>query len=259
MPDPESDGGVTETATLETSESTSETVEATSETGTTAETTTTQGSEESFFDPSSLPPELEPAYKQMQGHFTKRMQSLKADKDKIDAYNAFQANPRETIKQLAGQYGLSLAEATQVAAQEFEPQDWNDVTSHIQDKVVSTVLEKLGPVFNEIQGVKQNHIEQQLDATMPEWREYEDDMKDIMARHPTLADDPVALARMAIPEHVQQSKATQAALRKLEAKAKQAAATKGTEVTQGAESSKPPRGASFNDYVAWAKKQVATS
>lgn len=254
MPDPEIDAGTSEPAEAA-SESTVETATPTQDaTGTTADTPTT-GSEESFFDPSALPEDLVPAYKQMQGHFTRRMQAIKKEADKIAAYNAFQANPQATLKQLAGQYGLTLQEAAQAAqgGSEFEPQDWNDVTEHIK----SAVIQQIQPALAEIRSVKQSSIEQQLDATMPEWREYEEPMQELLSRHPTLADDPVTLARMAIPETVQQSKAMQAAMRKLEAKAKQSAATRGTEVTKGADTSKPPKGASFQDTVAWAKAHLA--
>jgi hypothetical protein len=252
MPDPDMDTGATE-AVEATSESTAEVTEdTTATTGTTADTSQA-GSEESFFDPSTLSDELLPAYKQMQGHFTRTMQSLKADKDKIAAYNAFQTNPKETIRQLAGQYGLSLQEAAQVA-NEFEPNDWNDVTKHITD----SVLQQLGPLMGEVRSVKQTSIEQQLDASMPEWREYEDDMKQIMQRHPTLVDDPVALARMAIPEAVQQGKAMQAAMRKMEAKVKASTVTGGSGTTKGADPLKPPKNGTFQEYVDFAKRKIAS-
>ena len=251
MPDPETEAGVTE-ATEVTSESTTEVTEDTQQTtGTTEETSS--GSEESFFDPSSLSPELLPAYKQMQGHFTKRMQAIKADQTKLDAYRSFEQNPVGTIRQLAQQYGITIAEATEAAKQEFSPNDWGDVTEHVK----KSVLETLQPIFADLQSVKQNSIEQQLDATMPEWRDHEELMTQLLSEHPTLANDPVRLARMAIPESVQQSKAMQAAMRKLEAKAKQSAATKGTEVTQGADTSKPPKNPTFQQAVDWARKKVA--
>jgi len=251
MPDPETDEGVTETVTETASESTVETAEVTQPTGTTAEPST-GGSDESFFDPSTLDEALMPAYKQMQGHFTRTMQSLKSQKDKIAAYDAFQTNPQDTIRQLAGQYGLTLQEAQQ-AANEFEPQDWNDVTKH----VTNAVLQQLGPIMGEIRNVKQNSIEQQLDASMPEWREYEDDMKSMLGKHPTLADDPVTLARMVIPETVQQSKAMQAAMRKLEQKAKASSVTSGTQTTKGTDPLTPGKKMTFAESVAYAKRKIA--
>ncbi len=255
MPDLESAEGATEEVTAA-SESTAEVTEDTAPaTETTAESSTDSAPEESFFDPSALPPELMPGYKQMQGHFTRAMQQIKAAKDKIAAYDAFQSNPTQTIQQLAQRYGLTVqqAQAAQQAA-EFDPQDWNDVTKHITD----AVFQKLDPVINEIRSVKQTSIEAQLDQTMPEWREYEEPMKELMGRHPTLAEDPVMLAKLAIPDSVLQAKATQAALRKLEAKNKAASVTSGSATTKGANPLKPPpKGAPFQDYVEYAKRKLA--
>jgi hypothetical protein len=252
MPDPETEAGVTEVTTEAASESTvAATEDTTQTTGTTADTST-GGSEESFFDPSTLDESLLPAYKQMQGHFTRSMQSLKSQKDKIAAYDAFQTNPRDTIKQLAGQYGLTLQEAAQVAT-EFEPQDWNDVTKHVTD----AVLAQLGPVMSEVRSVKQSSIEQQLDSSMPEWREYETDMQAMLGKHPTLADDPVMLARMVIPEAVQQSKAMQAAMRKLEQKAKASSVTSGTQTSKEPDPLTPGKKMTFAESVVFAKRKLA--
>ena len=252
MPDPEETAGTTE-ATETTSESTVETAEVTApETGTTAEASS--GSpEESFFDPTTLSPELLPAYKQMQGHFTKSMQSLKSQKDKIAAYDAFQTNPQATLQQLAGQYGLTVQQAADVVKNEFDPQGWDDVTNHVKKQL----LQELQPMFKEVQSVKRNSIEQTLDATIPEWREYETEMNQMLSRHPTMADDPVALAKMVIPESVQQGKAMQQAMRKLEAKGKAASVSTGTQTPKGTDPLKPPKNASFNECYEWARKKVA--
>jgi hypothetical protein len=250
MPDPETDAGTTEVVEA-TSESTAETTEATPDAGTTAETSS--GSEESFYpDPSQLPPELKEHYKGMQGHFTRRMQSLKSQQDKIAAYDAFSANPQETIRQLASRYGMTLQQAEQ-AAEEFQPNDWKDVTNH----VTQAVLSQLDPIFREVRSVKQNSIEAQLDATMPEWREYETQMGEMLTKHPTLSDDPVALAKMVIPDSVLQSKATQAAMRKLESKGKAAQVTSGSGTSKEANPLKPGKKMSFAESVAWARKKVA--
>lgn len=250
MPDPEVDAGTTE-VTEATSESTEEVTEApTQEAGTTADTS--QGSEESFFDPSSLgdDPNLLKAYKQMQGQWTRANQSLKDQKDKIAAYDAFQTNPRETLERLATQYGLSLQEQ---ANQEFEPQTWDDVRNDIK----KSVLSELQPLFSEIQTVKQASIESQLDEAMPEWREYETEMTQVLSAHPTMANDPVKLAELAIPAHVREGKAMQKAMRKLEQKAKASSMTSGTATPKGHDPLSIPKNATFSEYVTWARKKVA--
>ena len=100
-------------------------------------TTETSGPPEidTFFDPKSIAdkPELQIAYKQMQADYTKKMQAIAADRHKLEAYNAFEQNPEGTIRQLAQQYGLSLAEARQVVQneEEFTPQTWDEVFARL--------------------------------------------------------------------------------------------------------------------------------
>ncbi len=260
MPDPVENAGEAE-ATIEVtteavSESPAEVTEtaeaATQELGTTAETSI-GGSEESFFDPATLPEELKAGWKQLQGSYTRKMQGLAANQKKVDAYNAFEANPRETIKQLAGQLGLTLQEAQAVANEAFEPQDWGDVTNH----VVTTVMQKLTPYIEQVRGVQQSSIEHELDASIPEWRDYEPQMQEALAKHPTLSGDPVALANMAIPESVRQGKAMQTAMRKLEDKAKAAQVTGGTQTTKESDPLTPGKKMTFSESVAFAKRKLA--
>lgn len=265
MPDPEDNAGETEAVTEVTTEAVSEspaeviteTAEVTEQaTGTTAETSTGGSEEESFFDPSSLPEELKAGWKQLQGSYTRRMQGLAANQKKVDAYNAFEANPRETIKQLAGQFGLTLQEAQAVAEQAaggFNPETWGDVTTH----VVTEVMAKLEPMMAQARGAQQSSIEHELDASIPEWRNYESQMQTQLARHPTLAEDPVALANMVIPESVRQGKAMQAALRKLDQKAKAANVTGGTQTTKEPDPLTPGKKMTFAESVAFAKKKLA--
>ena len=90
------------------------------------QTTPDEGSdsaaEDAFFDPKSIQdrPELVAAYKQMQAAYTKKMQAISEDRNKIEAYDAFQQNPVESIQRIAAQYGyhLSPVQAQQIAAQQ---------------------------------------------------------------------------------------------------------------------------------------------
>src|ERR1051325_9370510 len=67
----------------------------------------------SFFDPASIAgkPELEAAYKQMQGSYTKRMQEFAKHRTKIDAYDAFERDPLGTMRNIAQQYGYQFVQA----------------------------------------------------------------------------------------------------------------------------------------------------
>jgi hypothetical protein len=179
--------------------------------------------EESFFDPRDLEgkPELQSAYKQMQGQFTKKMQEISANKHKLAAYNAFEQNPQETIKQLAQQYGLTIAEAKQVAANEFdsfEPQTWQEVFSKASDIIEQRMMGKLSPYLNEVQGLKKQTIEKFMNENAPDWKTYEQDMIEVLRQHPTLASDPLKLYNLVVPPEVIQARATQAAMKKLQSK-----------------------------------------
>ena len=259
MPDPEET--VVEPATVSepVSESPAEPVEATpAEPGTTADTPAPGPQEETFFDPTDLSPELKLGWKQLQGSYTKRMQALSKEQAKLDEYDRFKANPVESIKQLAGQYGLSVsaaaaAVAEQQAPQEFDPQDWGDVTKHITD----SVIQQLQPYINQQNTQTQSNIERDLDDALPEWRDYEPQMNQMLTKHPTLSSDPVALAKMVIPENVREGKAMAAAMRKLEAKAAASSVTQGTQTPKGIDITKPPKSAQFSDYVDWARKKIA--
>jgi hypothetical protein len=61
-------------------------------------------------------------YKKMQKAFTEKTQKLAAERKEMEAYRdlikSYQTDPKETIKKLAQQHGLSLAEAAQLVKQE---------------------------------------------------------------------------------------------------------------------------------------------
>jgi len=114
----------------------------------------------------------------------------------------------------------------------------------------------LEPVVAELQGLRRTHIEKQLDEEVPEWREYEDEMAALLSDHPTLVRDPIVLARLAIPEGVQQSKAVQSAMKRLQDKAKAGQASPGS-TTRKEPSTRPKGPMTFDQAVEQAKKDVA--
>lgn len=224
--------------------------------------TTQQGTqEETFFDPASIKgkPELEAAYKQMQKAWTEKTTSLSKDKDKVKAYNDFVSNPIPVLKQLAQQYGLTLAEAQQVAnqaQQAFEPKSWDDVFSRAKEETKKEVMKDLAPFFSEVKEVKKQSIEKQLDENCPDWRIYEDKMMQTLQDHPSLVKDPVKLYRMSVPDEVWESRATQAAMKKLQDKAKSSKMSSGSNTNKsGNFVPKGPR--TFAESVAIAKAQLA--
>lgn len=226
--------------------------------------------QDSFFDPRDVPEELKPAYKQMQSAFTKKMQDISKDRQKIQAYDAFYQNPMEQIQRIAQQYGYQLtpAQAQAIANQQqgqnqqqgdqkWEPQSWDDVLAKAEERAEQRVLQKLQPVLGQVQTMRKQTIEQQLSEIDPTWQQYEDRMTDNLQTHPTLANDPAMLYRLSVPQEVLESRATQAALRKLEAKGQSANVSGSSTTNKQPGAGLPDKPVSFQEAVQAAQKELA--
>jgi hypothetical protein len=215
------------------------------------------------FDPKSLPPELQGAYKNMHGAFTKRMQGISADRDLLDQAKQFLADPITGMQRMAQQYGYQLTRAEAAAAvaqqqgqQSWDPRsgeappDWNTVL----DTAKQQILRELGPVIGNVQKLQAQNIESQLDGLDPQWRSYEDSMRDNLKAHPTLVNDVATLYRLSVPQDVIEARATQAAINRLN-KTTHSARVSGT---SSARSTTPaPREVkTFADAVEAAKEQL---
>ena len=212
--------------------------------------------EDSFFDASSLSPELMPAYKEMQGAFTRKTQAIAADRRKVEEYDRFMADPSYRA-QLAAQFGIG-APAAEPTAGEFEPATWEDVLTKAEERAYQRFMGEMQPMLQEVRGVKRTQIERDLDEHVPEWRQYENEMTETLTRHPTLSADPVMLARLALPEHVLESKAMQAALKKLAQKSSGASVGKAsTKAAPDAGADIPRARRSFQDAYKIARAKVA--
>ena len=205
-------------------------VETPVETSTATEVTTAPATngDNTFFDPSAVPEELMPAYKNMQGQFTKKMQGLSDSRQKVEAYDQFFANPEQSLRQLAQQYNVDLgnnqsAPVVPEAQENWEPKSWNELLDRADARAEERIMQKLAPVINpmmeELKTVKKSETQRKLDDAWPEWRQYESEMVDVLKKHPTLADDPVTLAELATPNDIKESKAYKKALNTLNKKA----------------------------------------
>ena len=226
---------------------------------TTGTQTTPQGTaaEETFFDPESIKgkPELEAAYKQMQGAFSKKTAALKASTQKIEAYDSFMSDPVKSVQQVAAQYGYSLtkAEAQQVVGEVTdEPKSWKDVYARAKQEVLQDIM----PFLNQVTETRKSQLEKTLDDNCPDWRVYEDKMKANISQHPTLVNDPVMLYRLSVPPEVLEGRAAQAALKKLQDKANSSQLSGGSSTNQQA-SSKPKGKLTFDQAVQYAKAELA--
>lgn len=207
-------------------------------------TQTKEQQEQFFADYNSLPDEvktqIEPYYKQMQADYTRKTQRLsKKEKEylqKVQAYDQFTSNPVQNLAQLAQQYGYSM---TPVGAQpqqqkqqpavtpDWTPNTWEDVfgksAEFLKPQFEQMLQEAVNPYQQEINYLKQqlgtyqaDKVEAQFNQIDPEWRQYEDDMRDLLMEHPTLAKDPKKLFKLVIPEEKLKTKYYQEALKDLE-------------------------------------------
>ncbi|MHA2064360.1 MAG: hypothetical protein ACXABY_08265 [Candidatus Thorarchaeota archaeon] len=225
-----------------------------------------EGTEQTFFDPNQVPDELQPAYKSMQGAFSKKMEALSANRQKVEAYDAFTADPVGQLQRLASQYGLTVsrAEAAQQLQQQgqqqqqnWEPQSWDEVLNRAEDQAYNRIKQDLGPVFQEMQSIKKQGIEQQLNDIDPTWRQYEEEMMGNLKTHPTLANDAGLLYKLSVPNEVMESRATQKALTKLEAKGKAAQVSGSSTTTKQPKTGLPDKPVSFDEAVKAAKAKMA--
>ncbi len=227
---------------------------------------TQETGEETFFDPQDLEgkPELQAAYKTMQRAFGKKMEGIKGNQQKIDAYDAFYQDPLPQIQQMASRMGYQLtrAEAAQVASaaeegEPKEPQSWEEVYSTGEERAYKRIKEELGPMFNQVKEMREGNLERHLDDNFPDWRTYEPEMMAKLKTHPSLANDPGGLYRLSVPPEVLESRATQTALKKLQTKA-EGSTTSGGSTTKTKSAEMPDKPMTFNEAVRFAEKNLAT-
>jgi hypothetical protein len=217
--------------------------------------------EQSFFDINAVDPSLLPAYKQMQSAFTKKMQDVSQNRQKIEAYDNFTRDPVGNMQAMAKQYGMTLTRAeakealndAQASGRDWEPKSWDDVMSRAKKEVMNEVMQQFAPVMQNVQKLQAGNIEKQLAEIDPGWQQYEDDMRRELAAHPTLVNDVSKLYRLAVPEEVLTSRATQAALAKFQQKA-ESAKVSGTPSTSRSVPV-PKKASSFQEAVDIAKEK----
>ena len=220
------------------------------------------GDVETFFDPKSIEgkPELEAAYKQMLGDYTKKMQQFSEGKTKVEQYDAFIANPLLTMQQLATERGWTLIEgaAPNQGNGEFQPNTWGDVEKHLLDKARTELRKEFAPLTNEVKDLKRQNVETQLDRDHPDWRAYESEMSDVLQRHPTLVNDVDSLYAMSVPKEILEQRSMKAALEKVKG-GTESAKISGNKTTSIPTTDQPTKPLSFDEAVAFAKKKLGYS
>lgn len=214
---------------------------------------------ESFFDPKSIEgkPELQAAYKQMQGEFTKRNQHFAGEQKKLDAYNAFISDPLASMRQVATQYGWNLIEGQDQSNGEFQPKTWDDVQKHFLEQARKDLAKEFAPLTNEVQSLKKQNVESQLDRDYPDWRTYETKMSETLQLHPTLVNDVDSLYRMSVPPELLEQRSMKAALAKVKG-GTDSSQTGDNKTTSIPTSDQPKRFATVREAADWAKAHLAS-
>ena len=213
---------------------------------------------ESFFDYELIKgkPELEAAYKEMQGAFSRKTQAMSSGRDKITQYDQFMQNPVDTMRQLAQQYGYQMVQGD-VKADDGQPKtfnNWEEVFEYADKRAEDRLMAKMQPMIGELQNVKKQNVEQSLDNAHPDWRTYEDSMMENLRAHPTLVNNPDFLYRMSVPAEVLEARANKRALAKI-----QGATESGTIQGQSAttkQATKAPGKMTFDQAVSYARQEV---
>ena len=234
--------------------------------GTTQADPVSSQDEPTFFDPKTVPDELKSAYKQMQAAFTKSMQKASESRNKAQFYDQFSADPVGNMQRLAAQYGFQLtrAQAAQAASgappedlTNWQPNSWQEVLQLAEERAVQKVIGQLQPLVAEVQKGKKETIERQLSEIDPAWQQYEGEMIDLLKQVPGLAQHPEKLYRLAVPQEVAESRATQRALQRLEAKAKASAGAGGSTTSRKPSVLEPDqRFTSVQEAAAWAQRKL---
>jgi hypothetical protein len=255
-------------------ESGPETTTVTGTEGTTATGTIERTPEnEGVFDPGefkrltdSLPPELQhqarALQKGLQGAYTKKFQEVAENRKKIEAYDAFSKDPATALQQMAQQMGYTLSrrDAQQMAdnqSQNWEPQTWDEVMTKAEERATAKMMQQFAPLLGELQNIKRTSIESQLSEIDPSWQAYEEKMMGNLKQHPTLAADPAMLYRLSVPPEILESRATQKALARMQAKTESGKVSGPSTTNKTNDGLIPDKSMSFSEAVAAAKKKLA--
>ncbi len=195
--------------------------------------------------------------KNLQGSYTQKTQALATERQKIEAYDAMTRDPYGQLQSMAQRLGYQLTQANggDQSDGEFQPNSWDDVMVKATEMAKAKIMQELSPMLSEIGNMRKANIETQLSEIDPGWKTYEDSMMNVLNAHPTMANDPSTLYRMSVPPEVLESRATQAALAKLEAKTRSNNVSGGS--TTNRTPAQPEQATTFDQAVKIAQKKLA--
>ena len=143
--------------------------------------------EQTFMNPNELPKELLPSFKAMQKSFTRAMQRVAGDRDKIAMYDQLMVNPQQAIEQLARKAGVQIQQP--VNQQTGEEVSDTDTTKWIRKIVQDTLAPTIATMKAEQANIKAQTAIAYLNENHPDWYLYEDIMSELIKKHPSMRDD----------------------------------------------------------------------
>lgn len=143
----------------------------------------TEDKEEKFMNPNELPPELKPAFKKMQASFTRAMQMLSGERDKVELANKLLENPKEALRLLSERVGVPLATEKPADSSTSDTEKW------VQERALAAIQPMLKQLGSELASVKVQLAETYLTNMHPDWYLYENEMAGLIKQHPSLATD----------------------------------------------------------------------
>lgn len=166
---------------------------------------TTPATEETFFDPKALAPELQMQWKRMQGAYTRRMQQFAKTREAAALVERFNADPefaRQTIVQRAQQLGLNVAggQAGATSTQSTAPPQLVEaVRQNLQPELqwmapalaatqwagmqlaLQPLQQQQAETVRSTRDQQFDQLAEQLSERSPGWEQHEDDMDEMLA------------------------------------------------------------------------------
>ena len=154
-----------------------------------------------FFDPNTVPAELKGAFTKMQGAFTKAMQGLSTEREKVKLYDQLMSGDMEqAVQTLAAKAGLKVTKAGTIEERPGGSEDESPTTKYLRDVVRKEIAPLLDELKNTQTKIAAESLISNLRTNFPDWYLYENEMAVLLTEHPTLRRDPAKLYRLAKAE-----------------------------------------------------------
>jgi hypothetical protein len=166
-------------------------------------------------------------YRELNKSYTQKTQALAEQRQKVEFVDQFmqmyQRDPDSALGELMKTLGYQPKAAPAAQARpdapgdaNWQPKTWTEVLEKASEMAASKMRGEIQPVMEKYEELSTQTIEQKLNEIDPQWRLYEDKMRENMARYPDMVNNLADLYRISVPPEVQEKLAYNAAMRKLD-------------------------------------------